>query len=317
MKLLWEKKTPLPETRTVAAIGNFDGVHLGHQAMLQYLVTQAKKRQLPSVVMLFEPQPSEFFSPSSATARLSSLREKLNYISQQGVDYVFCLRFDAELANTSADDFAQRYIFELLNTDYLLVGDDFRFGKGRTGDKYLLANYAANHQRELVIFPDFSLDNERVSSTRIRQYLALGDLLQASRLLGRHYSMCGRVKKGAGRGRQWGIPTINLCLNRKHLALTGVFCVKVQCANGMYYNGVANIGSRPTVDGTTNVLEVNLFDFEGDLYGQMVQVYFISKLRNEIKFTAIPDLIAQIQLDIASAKNFFRAHRAEINATLE
>ncbi|WED43851.1 bifunctional riboflavin kinase/FAD synthetase [Legionella cardiaca] len=291
---------------TVATIGNFDGVHRGHQALLKKLRIQADKMRLPLVVLLFEPQPGEFFYRQQAPARLTSLREKIDVLKRCNVDYVCCLKFNKELALMTAQDFARHYFFSLLQIKYLLVGEDFRFGQQRKGDVHLIREIGKDIDCLVETFPDVSLDSQRVSSTKVREALAKGDLVQASRLLGRTYSLCGRVTKGDGRGRQWGIPTANLSMHKLSLPLRGVFCVQIK-RKDVWLSGVANLGSRPTVDGTKNILEVHLFDFDENLYGEMLQVFFLHKLRDEIKFSSVDALIKQIHDDVDMAKARFRA----------
>lgn len=290
----------------VATIGNFDGVHSGHQNLLNLLKVKANALKVPVLVILFEPQPREYFQKDEAPARLSSLREKLDMLRLCGVDYVYCIKFDKILSETSAIDFARRYLFAPMNVAFLLVGEDFRFGKGRAGDIELLKTLGVEYSCQVETAADFLLDNEKVSSTKIRRALKAGDLNQAARLLGRTYSLCGRVIRGDGRGRQWGIPTANLSLHRLSLPLYGVYVVQVHLASRIIY-GVANIGKRPTVDGTKNILEIHLFDFNESIYGRLLQVFFLHKLRDEVKFTTVDALIAQIQNDIAAAKAFLKA----------
>lgn len=297
---------------SVAAIGNFDGVHLGHQALLGSLKKKAKQLKLPVVVILFEPQPGEFFLQEEAPARLTSLREKLLLLKEQDVDYVFCLKFNADLANTTAEDFSRNYLFEALQCKYLLVGQDFRYGANRQGDWALLQQTGKDYGCQVDVFSDLIVEGERVSSTKIRASLAKADLGLAKKLLGRSYSMCGRVLVGAGRGRQWGVPTANLKLNRHALPLKGVFCVKVKTPQ-QEYNGVANIGSRPTVDGSKNLLEIHLHDFDGSLYGELLQVFFLHKLRDEVKFESVDDLIRQIRQDVSSSKHYFLGNASRIS----
>lgn len=289
----------------VVTVGNFDGVHCGHQALLAKLRQQALTRQVPSVVILFEPQPGEYFLKESAPARLSSLREKLAVIKQCGIDYVYCLRFNRQLASMDPIAFAQHYFFTALKTVYLLVGNDFRFGRDRQGDVDLLMSMAPNNHCDVEIFADFIAGQERISSTKIRSLLAHANLEHAAALLGRSFNLCGRVLRGDGRGRQWGVPTANLAMHRLKLPLKGVFCVQVALANGELVNGVANLGHRPTVNGSKALLEVHLLDWQGDLYGQMVQVFFVHKLRDEAKFSSIDALIAQIHHDVAAAKCYY------------
>jgi riboflavin kinase/FMN adenylyltransferase len=294
---------------TAATIGNFDGVHLGHQALLKRLRSEADRRHLPILVMLFEPQPGEYFRPEQAPARLSSLREKLASLKTLGVDYVCCLRFDNDLASIPAQHFAEQIIFSLLKARYLLLGEDFRFGMDRAGDVDLLKALASNVHCEVQAFSDFYMDQQRVSSTQIRQALKAGDLGRAATLLGRPYSLCGRVIYGDGRGRQWGIPTANLNIHHRSLALHGVYCVQVMREGTGPVNGVANIGYRPTVDGRQKNLEVHLFDVDESLYGEILEVRFLHPLRGEIKFDSVDRLIAQIHTDIELAKHWFNGHR--------
>lgn len=305
------------EKGSVATIGNFDGVHLGHQSLLAELRKQADQRQLPLVVLLFEPQPGEYFHGQEAPARLASLREKLAVLKHCKVDYAICLRFDESLALMSAEDFVRYYFIRLLRVQYLLVGEDFRFGARRLGDLALLKSMGAQAGCQVESFADFNLEANRVSSTRIRQALAQGNLSAASHLLGRTFSLCGRVKRGDGRGREWGIPTANLSMHRLSLPLKGVFCVQVRRANGLFLNGVANLGCRPTVDGSKNVLEIHLLDFDENLYGERLEVFFLHKLREEVKFSSVDALIAQIHSDVAAARLQFSAPCFELNALTE
>ena len=289
---------------TAATIGNFDGVHRGHQALLKKLRYEADCMHLPMLVMLFEPQPSEYFEGSSAKARLSSLREKIDVFRQCGVDYVYCLKFDRFIASMSANEFAERMIYSLLQTNYLLVGEDFRFGCARQGDVTLLCELGRQYSCVVEYFPDFFIDNQRVSSTKIRQYLQLGEVEYAATLLGRPYSICGRVIKGDGRGRTWGIPTANVLLHHNNLPLKGVYSVRVLREGKPGFYGVANIGNRPTIEGSKYSLEVHLFDVDLSLYGEMIQVCFLHKLRDELKFSSVEALIDQIHNDIATAKAY-------------
>ncbi len=294
----------------VATIGNFDGVHLGHQQLISALKIKAQALGLPLVVILFEPQPKEYFQKEHAPSRLSTLREKLHRLTHCTVDYVYCIKFNKSVANTSAADFVSRYL-NRLNVKYLLVGDDFKFGTNRAGDIDFLRTYYASKECEVHTFPELSIHNERVSSTKVRKALQLGDMDSATELLGRAYSICGRVIKGDGRGRQWGIPTANVGLHRVALPLNGVFVVEVLIQQ-QKVRGVANIGSRPTVDGTKNILEVHLFNFDQDIYGTLIQVFFLHKLRDEVKFTSIDALITQIHQDIAAATAYLDLTTAKV-----
>ncbi|MDP3706424.1 MAG: bifunctional riboflavin kinase/FAD synthetase [Legionellaceae bacterium] len=290
---------------SVAAIGNFDGVHRGHQMLLAALREQATHLQLPMVVILFEPQPREFFQKREAPPRLTRLREKVHVLRDCGVDYVYCLRFNEQLAHRSPVEFAEHVIFLNLNVKYLLVGDDFRFGRNRQGDVALLKQLAQKSGCVVDKCPDFLMEEERVSSTQVRQALQLGEFERVTSLLGRLYSTCGRVMYGDARGRQWGVPTANLKMTQAALPLKGVFCVRVQREGYPLLSGVANVGQRPTIDGTKQVLEVHLFDVNESLYGERLQVFFLHKLRDEVKFPSLDALIAQIHLDLLSAKAYF------------
>lgn len=290
---------------SVVTIGNFDGVHLGHQALLSNLRSKATQGGLPLVVVLFEPQPAEYFLGIKSPARISSLREKLDVLGSLGVDFVYCIKFDKALALMPAEVFVNKYLFSILHTKYLLVGHDFRFGFQREGDVELLKTLGSEQDVHVETFADFAVNAERVSSTKIRQALQVGNLTKAHQFLGRRFSLCGRVISGAGRGRTWGIPTANISLHRINLPLLGVFCVQVKRKEGKMEYGVANLGNRPTVDGTKLILEVHLFDVDESFYGEIIHVYFLHKLRDEKKFSSMEDLIVQIQDDISKAKDYF------------
>lgn len=287
----------------VATIGNFDGVHLGHQKLISSLRDKANSMKLPLVVVLFEPQPREYFQREAAPARLSSLREKLEMLKSCQVDYIYSIKFDNTFAKTTAADFSTQYLFKILKVRYLLVGEDFRFGMNRAGDVPLLQTLGTHFSCKVETYSDFLIENEKVSSTKIRGALQQGDLSLAAKYLGRTYSLCGRVVRGDGRGRQWGIPTANLSLHRLSLPLVGVYVVQVRRGSRLIH-GVANIGKRPTVDGTKNILEIHLLDFDDSIYGELLQVFFLHKLRDEVKFSSVDVLIAQIHNDIAAAKAF-------------
>ena len=310
--------TPAFEAGTVATIGNFDGVHRGHQALLSKLRLMATAMQRPLVVILFEPQPAEYFHGGKAPSRLFSLREKLNILRQCGVDYVCCLKFDEHMAKMTAVDFAERYIFSMLKANYLLIGEDFRFGYDRCGDVALLSELGHQHACVVKQFSEFYIDNQRVSSTTIRKALQRGELDYAAKLLGRTYTLCGRVIHGDGRGRQFGFPTANLHVHPQMLPLNGVFCVQVRRKNGAsWLTGVANMGCRPTVDGRKRVLEIHLFDVDESLYGELLQVRFVHKLRDEVKFPSVDALIAQIHNDVTAAGLYFtQFKRVETNGRL-
>ena len=294
--------TSLPTAACAIAIGNFDGMHLGHQALLKKLTETAKALNLTSAVMTFEPHPREFFTPESAPARLCSVREKLEYFAAAGIDHVYVCGFNQRFAKVTAAEFMQNILRDALNTQTILVGEDFRFGAKRSGS---IADFAAA-KFNLISLPqvDLAIDNaapSRVSSTRVRNALAAGKLQEAALLLGRPYSMSGKVVHGAKRGRQLGFPTANVHMRHERPALTGVYAVKLDGRNS-----VANLGVRPTIAGVPKLmLEVHVIDFNADLYGQHVHVEFLYKIRDEMKFDSLDALKAQIALDKAIARDFF------------
>lgn len=297
-----------PDTRgCVATIGNFDGVHRGHQAVIDQCRQQATRLGLPLTLVTFEPQPREFFAAASAPPRLTRLREKLQVIRAHGVERVLCLRFDAHLARLDAEVFVRRILLDGLHVRYLVVGDDFHFGRQRSGNFATLQQAGARHGFEVADMDSCLDDGQRVSSTRVRDALQQGDMDHAARLLGRPYAMCGRVAHGDKRGRTIGFPTANIYLHRVNSPLAGVFAVEVAGLGGAAVPGVANIGTRPTVDGTRALLEVHLFDFDREIYGAHVQVVFCRKLREERRFESFPALRDQIRLDARQARDFFRA----------
>lgn len=290
----------------VATIGNFDGVHLGHQAVIGQLAEQAAERHLPTALITFEPQPMEYFRPQQAPARLTRLREKLQALRRFSVDRVLCLPFNRALAQMPAEMFIRRVLVEGLGVQYLVVGDDFRFGKDRTGDFAMLQAAGTEFDFQVVNMHTFMIDGQRVSSTRIREALGSGDLATAERLLGRSYRMSGRVAHGDKLGRQLGFPTANIHLHRKATPLQGIFVVEVFGIEGEPLPGVASLGTRPTVDGKKTILEVYLFDFERDIYGKHLQVSFLHKLRDEVRYTTLEALQAQIACDVEDAKKYFQ-----------
>lgn len=288
----------------VATIGNFDGVHLGHQAVLGQLAEKADALGLPLVVITFEPQPQEYFCPDAAPPRLTRLREKLQALRRYAVDRVLVLRFDARFAGQPPQAFIDRVLVHGLGVRYLVIGDDFRFGRQRAGDFEMLTQAGVAHGFEVVNMHTFSLDGERVSSTRVRRALGAGDLNAAEQLLGRPYRMSGRVAHGDEKGRTIGFPTANIHLHRKATPLRGVFAVELYGVHGEPLPGVANLGTRPTVCGLRTLLEVHLFDFERDIYGAHVHVEFLHKLRDEQRFDSFDALKQQILRDAAQARAF-------------
>ena len=296
-----------PEHRgCVATIGNFDGVHLGHQAVFRHLREQADRFGLPATVVTFEPQPMEFFAPEAAPARLTRMREKLQALKDAGIDRVVLLEFGRKMAAMSAAEFVQELLIDGLDVRYLFVGDDFRFGHGREGDIEMLRQTGQAHDFEVANMNTFMDGESRVSSTRIREALAAGDLELARRNLGRPYRICGRVAHGDARGRSIGFPTANIDLHRKVSPVHGVFAVIVYGLEDEPLAGVANIGNRPTVVGDSRyLLEVHLFDFSRQIYGEHVEVEFCKRLRDEQRFDSFEDLSRQIVRDTEAARAYF------------
>lgn len=291
----------------VATIGSFDGVHLGHQAILQQLIRVARTQNLPTVVIVFEPQPHEFFAGDKAPARLMRLREKICALWAAGVDRILCLHFNEELRGLSAEQFIDRVLVNGLSIKHLVVGDDFRFGCDRRGDFALLKTRGAQLGFVVSDTQTLAIAGERVSSTRIRELLELGDFEQAAKLLGKPYCIHGRVVYGKQLGRQLGVPTANVDLRRYRSPLHGVFAVTVHFPDDKSYEGVANVGVRPTVSGDKKpLLEVHLFDFSLNIYGTVIDVEFQYKLRDEKRFGSLEELKSQLQIDIMQGKHFFK-----------
>ncbi|MCK5639469.1 MAG: bifunctional riboflavin kinase/FAD synthetase [Gammaproteobacteria bacterium] len=289
----------------VATIGNFDGIHLGHQAMLRQLEKKAKTLHLPLTVITFEPQPQEYFH-GDTPPRLTRFREKIDALTNEQVNRVLCLNFNEALAGMPAEDFIKDILVDGLGVRYLLVGDDFRFGKARKGDYQMLQAAGEQFGFEVTSIDTVDMASERVSSTRIRENLLQGKMAEAEQLLGRPYKMCGRIAHGDKRGRSIGFPTANIHLHRKATPVEGVFTVEMTGINNTPLKGVANVGTRPTVCGTRALLEVHLFDFDQDIYGRYVGVNFLHKIRDEQHFDSIDVLVQQIKQDAADAREFFR-----------
>ena len=285
----------------VLTIGKFDGVHLGHQAVLSQVVEKANELGLPSTVMVFEPQPEELFTPEQAPARLSLLRDKYTQLKALGIDRLLCVKFDRHFAAFSATEFVEGLLVDKLGIKYLVVGDDFRFGKGRVGDFATLVEEGAKCQFDVVSTQSFRLEDCRISSTAVRDALSNDDFTLAQQMLGRPFTIAGKVLHGDKRGRTIGFPTANVLLKRCKAPINGVFAVTVTVADKIY-SGVANIGHRPTVNGQRSQLEVHIFDFNDDVYGQFISVALVSKIRQEMKFDSFELLHQQIQKDALTAK---------------
>ncbi|USD64837.1 bifunctional riboflavin kinase/FAD synthetase [Vibrio sp. SCSIO 43136] len=294
----------------VLTIGNFDGVHLGHQQVLSQVLKQAQLLDLPSVVMTFEPQPMEFFAGSNAPARLTRLRDKLTQLDKLDVDRLLCVNFNQAFADMSPESFVKDLLVDRLGVKFLVVGDDFCFGKQRRGDFTMLQQAGAEFGFEVVSTQSYRLEKTRVSSTEIRLALDHNDLKSAQEMLGRPYSITGRVSHGRKLGRTIGFPTANLPLKRCVSPVSGVYVVEAIMPNGSIVGGVANIGNRPTVEGVRQQLEVHLFDFTANLYGQALEVVLKHKLREEKKFSSFDALKEQIKLDASAARAWLQSHSA-------
>jgi riboflavin kinase/FMN adenylyltransferase len=299
--------TSAPDGPVALTIGNFDGVHRGHQAMLARLIEAAEDLRLPPAVLTFDPHPREFFSPSSAPPRLSTLRSKLALFRAYGVATTFVARFDARLASRTADEFVTQILERQLHVRWLLVGEDFRFGRGRMGDLAFLRSAAREFSVEAM--GTVAVDGQRASSTAVRNALTAGDLALAAALLGRNYTLTGHVAHGKKLGRSLGFPTMNLPL-RHPPALTGIFAVRVHGLGGTPRAGVASVGVRPTIRaGGEPIAEVFVFDFDQATYGRRITVEFLHKLRDEARFPDLDALRQQMIRDVADARDHFAAKR--------
>ena len=289
----------------VATIGNYDGIHLGHQAVLRQLRRHAEVMGLPSLVITFEPHPQEFFNSGQAPTRITSFREKLEMLRQQDVDRVLCLRFQQSIADMSAEQFIEQTLVGDLSVRRLIIGDDFRFGKGRRGDFDMLRRQGERLGFDVIPTEPHLFDGQRVSSSSIRSCLGESRFEDAQLLLGRYFSISGRVAHGAKRGRQLGFPTANINLNKRFVPLRGVFAVSVRGADERIHLGVANLGTRPVFDEKKLLLEAHLFDFDKLIYGRLISVEFFKRLRDERKFSSVDKLVQQIAADTAATRLFF------------
>ncbi len=288
---------------SVVTIGAYDGLHLGHEQLLAKVKAASRDRGIPSVVMSFEPTPKEFFSSESPPARLMRFREKFESLAEHGIDYFYCPRFDAQMRDISSPDFIRRILIHGLQAKHIVVGDDFRFARRRQGDIEQLRSvsgalgFSVEQQSSIVI------EDTRVSSTSIREALWGGEMERASALLGRPYRMSGAVIVGEKVGRTLGFPTANVDLRRRQSAVMGIFAVRVLGLQGEPLDAVASVGTRPTFDGIKPLLEVHIFDFDSDIYGEYIHVDFISRLRSEIKYDEVAELVAQMHRDADNARS--------------
>ncbi len=293
-------------TDCAATIGNFDGLHRGHQAVLTQLLALARRLRARPTVVIFEPQPREYFQGAEAPARLCRLREKLSLLGEQGIEQTLVLRFDAALAALTAEDFAGALV-RRLSLRGMVIGDDFRFGKNRTGDLSLLRAVGGRHGFEVTAASTFTLDGVRVSSSRVRDALTGGDMEQARRWLGRYYSMEGRVMHGEQRGRRLGFPTLNVDLHRHAAPVSGIFAARVHGLEARALEAMAYVGTRPAVGGGDTILEAHVFGYDGDCYGRHVRIEFIRKLREDLALPSLQALRAQMQRDAEEARRVLAA----------
>ena len=291
----------------IATIGNFDGLHLGHKEIIKKMKSIGDKDNLQSLVIFTEPHAKEFFAeqkdlPEQPT-RISPWRDKCKRLNDNNVDYAFFLRFNKKLQRMSPEEFIDE-ILSKLNIKYLMVGDDFKFGKERSGDFDFLANWGETNEIEVARIPTYSFEDRRVSSTWIRECIANGDFDLAEKLLDRRYTFSGKVVFGNRLGRTIGIPTANIWVPKSNLPIRGVYAVKA-IVKGETFNGIANMGIRPTVGGTSPVLEIHIFDFNKEIYGERIEVEFFKKIRNEQKFENLEKLKEQINSDIEKTRKYF------------
>ena len=290
----------------VLTIGNFDGLHLGHQTVIDKLVKQGLQLKLPVVVLIFEPQPLEYFLNTNSPSRLMRLREKVIQFLHLSIDDLLILPFNRTLADYDANAFIKELLVERLNVKYLVIGDDFHFGKAREGNFALLKEKGRQFGFEVKNSQSYLQQGMRISSTLIRDALGIGNLKRAKQMLGRDYSICGRISHGDKRGRTLGFPTANIQMLRRNTPIRGVFAITMTGIDGREIQGIANVGIRPTVKGDSKViLETHLFEFNQEIYGAYVEVHFKDKIRNEIRFETFEQLKIQITKDVTRAKQFF------------
>ncbi len=298
------------ERGSVVTIGTFDGLHLGHQQLLDSVVSSARDNGMPSIVMSFEPMPKEYFAAERPPARLMRFGEKFEELASRGIDIFYCASFAQPMRDISAADFIRRILIHGLDTRHLVVGDDFHFARHREGSIEELCGASAALGYAVEQLPSVIVNGERVSSTIIREALASGDLHRATALLGRPYRMSGKIIEGEKLGRTLGFPTANVALRRRQSAVMGVFAVRVQGLPGRPRDAVASVGTRPTFDGTKTLLEAHIFDFDEDIYGEYIHVDFIARLRSQIKFDDVDELVAQMHIDADNARSILATDAA-------
>jgi riboflavin kinase/FMN adenylyltransferase len=290
-----------PATPRAVAIGVFDGLHIGHRAIVERARVAADELGGPSLVLTFEPTPKEFFSPADAPPRLTRFRERFEQLRALGVDELFCAKFGA-VRDLTPRDFIDELLIESLSARHVVVGDDFRFGADRSGTLAELRAHGRRHGLAVTEVPPVFCNGERVSSTAIRQALKAGDLDAARAMLGRDYSISGRVVRGLGLGRKLGFPTANVHLKRIQAPVDGIFAARVSGLGAAPLDGVASVGTRPTIGGGRALLEVLVFDFDRDIYGEYITVHFVKRLREERHFADLAALQRQMHVDVAAAR---------------
>ena len=303
---------PFDELRngSVVTIGAYDGLHVGHEQLLHRVRAASEERGLPAVVMSFEPTPKEFFSAASPPARLMRFREKFDALADHGIDLFYCPRFEAQIRDISADDFVRRILVHGLCARHIVIGDDFRFARKREGTLAHLQQVGAVLDYGVEQVPSVVVDGLRVSSTAIRDALWTGEMHQATALLGRPYRMSGKIVRGEKMGRTLGFPTANVDLRRRQSAVMGIFAVRVHGLEGGPQDAVASVGTRPTFDGTKPILEVHIFEFDREIYGEYIHVDFISRLRSQVKYDDVAELVAQMHRDADNARSALAADAA-------
>lgn len=295
------------ERGCVVTIGNFDGMHLGHEAIIVRLAARGSELGMPTAVLTFEPNPREYFDPDNAPARLMRLRDKAGALAEMGLDRLVLLRFDDRLRNWSADEFVDRVLHRGLGARHVVIGEGFRYGRARSGDVAALRRAGAELGFGVDAVAPVELDGERVSSTRVRTALGCGDLAMVRRLLGRDYRMTGRVIGGRRFGQRLGYATANIRPHRRVSPVNGVFAVRVHGVSEGPRDGVASVGTRPTLGGGEILLEAHVFDFSGDLYGRYLAVDFVAKLREEVKFPSVDAMLERMHVDAGEARRLLAA----------
>lgn len=304
MQLIRDSKVKL--TQSVVTIGNFDGLHKGHQRLIETVIANASECHCPSVLLTFEPNPNEYFVREKPMARLMRFSEKWKDIQKTGIDYFYCARFNAALSKLSADDFVKTILVDQLHAKKVIVGDNFRFGAKRSGDIGVLKTLGKKYDFDVIALPQIMHLGDRISSTRVRSAVEQGDFALVQTLTGRPFTLSGKVSYGDQIGRQLGYPTANIHLHRRQVPLMGIFVVRVHGINNQVLQGVASVGYRPTFNGKKIILEVFIFDFNDMIYGKNLTVEFLSKIRDELHFESIDALIVQIENDVQVAKAYFK-----------